>query len=119
MDDRFEGEVANLHVKGELVGPHPAGADQHLVVLDPDQTVALDTEVGTGRSFVLLCPVQKHNERTNKCARTLAVHKFNVAASSPPSGGRLWYYTYIPARREKNCFYHKTSFYFHLHFFNC
>lgn len=58
MHDRFEGEVANLKVKGELVDPHPAGADQHLVVLNPDQTVAVDTEVGTWGSFVLFCPVR-------------------------------------------------------------
>lgn len=58
MHHRFEGQVANLNVKGELVDLHPAGADQHLVVLNSDQAVAMDNEVGTWGSFVLFCPVR-------------------------------------------------------------
>lgn len=92
MYDRFEGEVANLNVKGELVDLHPAGADQHLVVLNSDQTVAVDTEVGTWGSFVLFCPVQYHM-KINKYAGTLAVHKFNVEVLSLPSGGSPWYHS--------------------------
>lgn len=36
MYDRLEGEVAALDVKGEFVNVHPAGANQHLVVLNAD-----------------------------------------------------------------------------------
>lgn len=57
MHNGLEGEVARLEVKGELVDLHPAGADQHVVILSSDQAVAVDTQMGTWRSFVLLRPV--------------------------------------------------------------
>lgn len=41
MHNRLEGQVAALDVEREFVDVHPAGADQHLVILDFDQTVAL------------------------------------------------------------------------------
>lgn len=41
MNNRLEGQVAALDVEGEFVNVHPAGADQHLVILDSDQTVAV------------------------------------------------------------------------------
>lgn len=56
MYNRLEGEVAGLVVEGELVDLHPAGADQHVVILNPDQTVTVDTQMGTRGSFVLFCP---------------------------------------------------------------
>lgn len=62
MYDGLEGEVARLVVKGELVDLHPAGADQHVVVLNSDQTVTADTQVGTWGSFVLFCPVVTHED---------------------------------------------------------
>lgn len=57
MYDRLEGEIAALCVEGELVNVHPAGANQHLVVLDFNVTFIVDGEIRTWRSFVLLCPV--------------------------------------------------------------
>lgn len=57
MHHRLERQVAYLDVEGELVNLHPAGADQHLVLLNPDQAVAVDAEVGTRGGFVLFCPV--------------------------------------------------------------
>ena len=57
---RLEGEVAALYVEGEVVNVHPAGADQHLVVLDFNIAVIVDGEVRTRRSFVLLCPAHRH-----------------------------------------------------------
>lgn len=92
MYDRFEGEVANLNVKGELVDPHPAGADQHLVVLKSDQTVAVDTEVGAWGSIVLFCPVRRQHKKINKYADVFAVQNANVEVSALPSGGILRYH---------------------------
>lgn len=57
MYDGLEGEIAALCVEGELVNVHPAGANQHLVVLDFNVTFIVDGEIRTRRSFVLLCPV--------------------------------------------------------------
>ena len=57
MNDRLEGQVAALSVEGKLVNVHPAGADQHLVILDFNVTFIVDGEIRTRRSFVLLCPV--------------------------------------------------------------
>ncbi len=36
MYNRLEGEVAALSVKGEFVNVHPAGGDQHLVIMNTD-----------------------------------------------------------------------------------
>lgn len=57
VNDRLEGQVAALSVEGEFVDVHPAGADQHLVILDFNDTFIIDGEIRTRRSFVLLCPV--------------------------------------------------------------
>jgi len=57
VNDRLEGEVAPLYVEREFVNVHPAGADQHLVVLDFYVTFMIDGEIRTRGSFVLLCPV--------------------------------------------------------------
>lgn len=58
MDDGLEGQVAPLRVEGEFVNVHPAGADQHLVVGDLHVAQAIDGQVRTRGSFVLLRPVQ-------------------------------------------------------------
>lgn len=58
--DRLEGEVAALCVEGELVNVHPAGADQHLVVLHFNISFVIDGEIRTRRSFVLLRPAREH-----------------------------------------------------------
>lgn len=55
--DGLEGQVAALRVEGEFVNVHPAGADQHLVVLDLHVAHVVDGQIRTGRSFVLLRPV--------------------------------------------------------------
>lgn len=55
--DGLEGQVAALRVEGEFVDVHPAGADQHLVVLDFHIAHVIDGQIRTGRSLVLLRPV--------------------------------------------------------------
>lgn len=57
VNDRLEGKVAALYVKGESVNVHSAGADQHLVFLDFNVTVIAYGEIRTLWSFVLFCPV--------------------------------------------------------------
>lgn len=59
VDDRLEGQVAPLRVEGEFVNVHPAGADQHLVVLDFHVTDVIDGQIRTRGSFVLLCPARE------------------------------------------------------------
>lgn len=97
MNDRFEGEVANLNVEGELVDPHPAGADQHLVVLSSHQAVAVDGEERTRGSFVLFCPVVTQEDQHDRGR----AHQFSVEVASLPSGGGLWYHLEMPPRKEK------------------
>ena len=68
MCDRFEGKVAALDVKGEFVNVHPAGAHQHLVILDFNISLIVDGEIRTWRGSVFLCPVweQIQNRGLNK-----------------------------------------------------
>lgn len=63
VDDRFEWEVAALDVEGEFINLHPAGADQHLVVLNLDRTIKLYGEKRTWRGFVLFYPVWWQTEK--------------------------------------------------------
>lgn len=64
MHHRLERQVAALDIEREFVDVHPAGADQHLVVLDSHQTVTVDGEMSTRRGFVFLCPVRR---QVRKC----------------------------------------------------
>lgn len=67
VDDGDEREGAGLNIEGEFVNVHPAGADQHLVVLNQDGTITVNSEKGTWRSFVLFYPVeQRYCTYTNK-----------------------------------------------------
>lgn len=91
VNDRFEGEVANLNVEGELVDPHPAGADQHLVVLSSHQAVAVDGEERTRGSLVLFCPVVTQEDQRERGR----AHQFSAEVASLPSGGGLWYHSEI------------------------
>lgn len=59
---RLEREVAALDVKGEFVNLHPAGADQHQVVPQFDETMICNCEIRTRRGFVLLCPVVERKQ---------------------------------------------------------
>lgn len=61
---RLEGEIAPLHVEGELVNVHPAGADQHLIVVGFNISFIIDGDIRSWRSFVLLCPACNHMEKS-------------------------------------------------------
>lgn len=67
--DRLEGEVAALYVEGEIINVHPAGADQHVVILDFHVTSIVDREIRTRRSSVLFCPARKKHL---KCVNLMA-----------------------------------------------
>lgn len=59
VDHWFDWKVAALDVKREFVNLHPAGADQHLIVLNEDFSIAPDNQMRTRRGFIFFCPVQQ------------------------------------------------------------